>query len=430
MASTSSGELRVLTPLSAPVDAEVTVPGSKSYTNRALVCAALAEGVSVLSGTLASDDTAAMLDCLRALGIAVQVHDHDGDLIVEGCHGALPRPTATLSCRLSGTTARFVTPMACLGDGPYRIDGGLPLQARPMVDQFAALRSLGAEIVSINQADHLPVDVRRGSFRGGSVQVPGNVSSQFLSGLLLAAPCFADGIQVQVTTELVSRSYVDLTLQTMHAFGATTTTTDGQQFTVAPGGYRAGPYAVEPDASAASYFFAAAALTAGRVRVNGLRRSSQQGDVAFTDILARMGCTVTDTPQGIEVTGPEQLRGVEVDMQDCSDVAQTLAALAPFADSPTRITGIGFIRRKETDRIAAMVAELNRCGITAVEEPDGVVIHPGTPKPAHIRTYDDHRMAMSFALVGLRSPGIAIEHPSCVAKTFPGYWTALERLRR
>lgn len=423
-------EPRLLSPLSAPVDADVTVPGSKSYTNRALVCAALADGVSVLSGTLTSDDTAAMLDCLRALAIQVEVDERTGDLTISGCNGQLPQRTATLACRLSGTTARFITPMVCLGDGPYRVDGGLPLRARPMVDQFSALRSLGADIASLGQADHLPVDVRRGSFRGGSLQVPGNVSSQFLSGLLLAAPCFPAGVRVHVTTELVSRSYVDLTVETMRAFGAPVASTDGQQFAVTPGGYRAGAYPIEPDASAASYFFAAAALTAGRVKVKGLSRSSRQGDVAFVDILARMGCTVTDSSDGIEVRGPEQLTGVEVDMQDCSDVAQTLAAVAPFADSPTRITGIGFIRRKETDRIAAMVTELNRCGIHAVEEPDGLLIHPGAAKPARIRTYDDHRMAMSFALIGLRSPGIAIEDPGCVAKTFPHYFAALERLRR
>ncbi len=430
MAPASSSEPRLLTPLHARVDADVTVPGSKSYTNRALVCAALADGVSVLSGTLVSDDTAAMLDCLHALAIATQLDERTGNLTIEGCHGRLPRQTATLACRLSGTTARFVTPMACLGDGPYRIDGGVPLRARPMIDQFSALRVLGADIVSVDRVDHLPVDLRRAGFRGGSVKVPGNVSSQFLSGLLLAAPCFPDGIRVQVTTDLVSRSYVELTLQTMDAFGAQITSTDDQHFAVAPGGYRARPYTVEPDASAASYFFAAAALTAGRVRVQGLGRSSHQGDVAFADILARMGCMLTNTPDGIEVRGPEQLRGVEVDMRDCSDVAQTLAAIAPFADSPTRITGIGFIRRKETDRIAAMVTELNRCGIQAVEESDGVLIHPGIPQPAQIHTYDDHRMAMSFALIGLRCPGITIEDPGCVAKTFPDYWTALERLRR
>jgi 3-phosphoshikimate 1-carboxyvinyltransferase len=420
---------REIEPLSGPVDANVTVPGSKSYTNRALICAALAQGTSMLIGALSSDDTTAMLDCLDALGIAVGGAPRSSTWTVAGCGGQLPRQTASLSCRLSGTTARFITPLTCLGEGPYRIAGGAPLQARPMADQFSALRSLGAVITTPEGVDHLPAFVERGSFRGGSVTVPGNVSSQFLSGLLLAAPCYADGIDVTVTTDLVSRSYVDLTLDTIKAFGGQVTTPAPDRFTVAAGGYRSGHYTVEPDASAASYFFAAAAVTGGRVRVNGLRRTSRQGDVALVDVLALMGCKVNDTDRGLEVVGPEQLHGVEVDMRDCSDVAQTLAAIAPFADSPTRITGIGFIRRKETDRIAAVVTELRRCGIHAEEEPDGILIRPGTPRPAEIRTYDDHRMAMSFALVGLRAPGITILDSGCVAKTFPTYWAVLDELR-
>jgi 3-phosphoshikimate 1-carboxyvinyltransferase len=426
---TEPTDRRLIEPLVDPVDANVTVPGSKSYTNRALVCAALAQGTSMLVGALASDDTAAMLDCLACLGIVVGASPQSDTWTVAGCGGHLPRQTASLSCRLSGTTARFITPLACLGDGPYRIGGAAPLQARPMADQFAALRSLGAAITTPEAPDHLPAFLERGSFRGGSVSVAGNVSSQFLSGLLLAAPCYPAGIDVTVTTELVSRSYVDLTLDSIAAFGGRVSSATDDRFVVATGGYRAGHYVVEPDASAASYFFAAAAVTGGRVRVNGLRRASRQGDVALVDILAAMGCAVNDTPHGLEVIGPEQLHGVEVDMRDCSDVAQTLAAIAPFADSPTRITGIGFIRRKETDRIAAVVNELRRCGIQADEEADGILIRPGVPRPAEVHTYDDHRMAMSFALLGLRVPGITILDPSCVAKTFPTYWAVLDGLR-
>ena len=415
-------------PLTAPVDADVAVPGSKSYTNRALVCAALARGTSTLTGPLVSEDTAAMLDCLAALGISVQT-DETGSWSVDGCDGRIPNSSADLACRLSGTTARFITPVACLGEGPYRITGEPSLLARPMAGQFSALRALGSLIASERVPNHLPVQVRRGTFRGGSVQVPGNASSQFLSGLLLAAPCYPEGIDVEVTTDLVSRSYVDLTLDTIDAFGGRVVRADGVHFQVEYGGYLARRYEVEPDASAASYFFAAAAVTGGRIRVNSLHRSSRQGDVGFLDILMQMGCTVSDNGKGLEVTGPEKLRGVTVDMQNCSDVAQTLAAIAPFADGPTRITGIGFIRRKETDRIAAMVNELQRCGIHAIEEADGVLIQPGEPQPASIHTYDDHRMAMSFALVGLRVPGISILDPGCVAKTFPRFWDTLDTLR-
>jgi 3-phosphoshikimate 1-carboxyvinyltransferase len=417
-----------LQPLASPVDANVTVPGSKSYTNRALVCAALARGTSTLVGALASDDTAAMIDCLTALGI--DITQDDDAWTVLGCDGRLPNPMATLHCRLSGTTARFITPVACLGEGPYRVTGGEPLLARPMAGQFDALRSLGAFIDSEDEANHLPVTVRRGTFRGGMVHVAGDTSSQFLSGLLLAAPCYADGIDVEVTTDLVSRSYVDLTLQTIEAFGGHIAQATENRFHVEFGGYLARRYEVEPDASAASYLFAAAALTGGRVRVNGLHRSSRQGDVGFVDILTQMGCTVSDSGKGLEVVGPTQLHGVDVNMQNCSDVAQTLAAIAPFADSPTRITGIGFIRGKETNRVAAIVTELRRCGIEAIEEPDGVIIMPGSPQPAEIETYDDHRMAMSFALLGLRAPGITILDPGCVGKTFPSFWATLATLRQ
>jgi 3-phosphoshikimate 1-carboxyvinyltransferase len=417
-----------LQPVTAPVDANVTVPGSKSYTNRALVCAALARGTSTLVGALSSDDTAAMVDCLTALGI--EITQTNENWTVAGCDGRLPNPTALLRCRLSGTTARFITPVTCIGDGPYRVTGGEPLQARPMAGQFDALRSLGALIHSEQETNHLPVTVRRGTFRGGVVHVAGDTSSQFLSGLLLAAPCYADGIDVEVTTDLVSRSYVDLTLQTIEAFGGRIVQASDSRFHVEFGGYLARRYEVEPDASAASYLFAAAAVTGGRVRVNELHRSSRQGDVAFLDILTQMGCTVSDSGKGLEVVGPTQLHGVEVNMQNCSDVAQTLAAIAPFADSPTRITGIGFIRGKETNRVAAIVTELKRCSIEAIEEPDGVVIMPGSPQPAEIETYDDHRMAMSFALLGLRVPGITILDPDVVGKTFPGFWNTLEALRQ
>ena len=379
----STERLDVL-PLTAPVDADIAVPGSKSYTNRALVCAALARGTSTLTGPLVSEDTAAMLDCLAALGIGVQ-SDEAGSWLVDGCDGRIPNSSADLACRLSGTTARFITPVACLGEGPYRITGEPSLLARPMAGQFSALRALGSLIASERVPNHLPVQVRRGTFRGGSVQVPGNASSQFLSGLLLAAPCYPEGIDVEVTTDLVSRSYVDLTLDTIDAFGGRVVRADGVHFQVEYGGY--------------------------------------------LDILTQMGCTVSDNGKGLEVTGPAKLHGVTVDMQNCSDVAQTLAAIAPFADGPTRITGIGFIRRKETDRIAAMVNELQRCGIHAIEEADGVLIQPGEPQPASIHTYDDHRMAMSFALVGLRVPGISILDPGCVAKTFPRFWDTLDTLR-
>ena len=257
----------------------------------------------------------------------------------------------------------------------------------------------------------------------------GDVSSQYLSGLLLSGPCMTEALEVAVTTRLVSRPYVDLTVAVMEAFGATVDVVDDALIRVAPTGYRGSDYRVEPDASAASYFFAAAAISGGRVRVDGLGCDSAQGDLAFVDVLGRMGAIVTQGPDWTEVRGSGTLHGLTLDMSDMSDTAQTLAAVAPFADGPTTVTGIGFIRGKETDRIAAVVRELRRAGIEANEDADGFTVVPGSPRPASIRTYDDHRMAMSFALLGLRAAGIRIEDPSCVAKTFPGYFEELDRLR-
>jgi 3-phosphoshikimate 1-carboxyvinyltransferase len=265
--------------------------------------------------------------------------------------------------------------------------------------------------------------------RGGAVDVPGDVSSQFLSGLLLAGPLMAEGLRVRVTGHAVSPSYLDLTAATMAAFGASVRRPDERTWEVAPGGYRAADLAVEPDASAASYFFAAAAICGGRVRVEGLDRTTVQGDLGFVDVLAGMGADVERGPGWTEVRGGAALHGTTVDLSDLSDTAQTLAVVAPFADAAVRVTGIGFIRAKETDRIGAVVTELRRCGVDAAEEPDGFVVRPGTPHGARVRTYDDHRMAMSFALLGLRVPGVEVEDPGCVAKTYPGYFADLDRLR-
>jgi 3-phosphoshikimate 1-carboxyvinyltransferase len=297
-----------------------------------------------------------------------------------------------------------------------------------MAETFAALGRLGAEVTELDRPGHLPARIDAGRAVGGHLAVAGDVSSQFLSGLLLAAPAMREGLTIELTTPLVSAPYVDLTLAVMRAFGAKVTATR-ERFVVAPTGYRATRYEVEPDASAASYLLAAAAITGGRVRVPGLGVGAAQGDARFADVLARMGVRVHRDAAGVEVHGTGRLSGIEVDLAELSDTAQTLAAVAVFADTPTRVTGIGFIRRKETDRLAAVVAELRRCGIDADDEPDGFVIHPGTPQPAVVRTYDDHRMAMSFALLGLAVPGIQIADPGCVAKTFPTYFEALDQLR-
>jgi 3-phosphoshikimate 1-carboxyvinyltransferase len=406
-------------PLAARPDATVVLPGSKSLTNRALVAAALAEGTSRLEGALSADDTEAMVEGLRALGVAMQV---EGDaVVVEG--GRRAAGPVEVDARLSGTSARFLLPVLALAAGPATLDGAPPLRARPMRPLLDALRSLGATVVG----DALPVSVR-GPLQGGTVRLPGDVSSQFLSGLLLAGPCLRGGLRVELTTPLVSAPYVAMTAAVMDAFGASVEG-DGEAWVVPEGRYRAATYAIEPDASAASYFFAAAVLTGGRVTVPGLGPGTLQGDLAFVDVLERMGAVVERHDDRTTVAAGPRLTGIEADLSELSDTAQTLAAVAVFADSPTRVRGIGFVRAKETDRLAAVVRELHRVGVQAAETDDGFVVHPGTPRPAVVETYDDHRMAMSFALLGLRVPGIAIADPGVVGKTFPGFWDALEGLR-
>lgn len=421
---------RSILPVAGPLDATVTVPGSKSLTNRALVAAALSDGDSVIDGALFADDTAAMVECLTRLGVRVVVDPSAATVEVGGTGGSLPAAPVDLDARLSGTTARFVAPLLTLGPGRYRLDGAEPLRGRPMADTTAALDALGATVEHEGRPGHLPITVSGGPVAGGAVTVAGDASSQFLSGLLLSGPGMVEGLTVNLTTRLVSRPFVAMTLSVMEAFGATVDRPEDHTWTVRPGGYRPARYRVEPDATAASYFFAAAAICGGTVRAEGLGAGSLQGDLGFVDVLAAMGAAVERTAEAVTVTGTGRLAGGEFDLGDMPDTAQTLAAVAVFADGPTRVTGIGFIRLHETDRIAAIVAELGRCGIAASEQPDGFVVHPGRPRPARVRTYDDHRMAMSFALLGLRAPGIEIADPGCVAKTFPSYFDALGSLAR
>lgn len=417
-------------PVGGPLDAVVAVPGSKSVTNRALVCAALARGRSRLDGALFADDTEAMIGVLDALGIAVESDEPAACIEVQGCGGAVPPTEATIDTRQSGTTSRFALPLLTLGSGVYRVTAHAQMQARPMGTTFEALAELGAGVEALGAAGHLPAAVTAGTNTTAIVRLPGDESSQFLSGLLLIGPCLPDGLIIELTTDLVSRPYVELTIAVMAAFGAHVDQPDERTFAVAPGGYTATEYAIEPDASAASYPLAAAALCGGQVTVAGLGAQALQGDAAFADVLAQMGATVTRDAEGTTVTaGRDRLVGGTFDFTHISDTAQTLAAIAPFADSPVAIRGIGFIRRKEIDRVAAVATELRRAGIRVDEDPDGWTIHPGPVAPTTFETYDDHRMAMSFALIGLAVPGISIAGPACVAKTFPGYWAMIDQLR-
>ncbi|GGN77452.1 3-phosphoshikimate 1-carboxyvinyltransferase [Actinoplanes lobatus] len=415
-------DVLAVAPLTRPVDATVRPPGSKSITNRALLCAALADGTSTLSGVLFADDTRAMLGAVGALGATVTLSESDRTVVVRGIDPGTAGGAGTIDARQSGTTSRFLLPAAALLGGRTVVDGSEQLRARPFGPVLGALRQIGAHVDELDRPGFLPAAVT-GPAHGGPVEVSGHISSQFLSGLLMAGPLMDRGIDVTLTSPLVSVPYVEMTKAVMAAFGVTVT-----GLTVPAGAYRPADYAIEPDASAASYFLGAAAITGGRVTVSGLGAGSLQGDVRFADVLERMGASVTRTADAVTVRGGDRLRGIDVDMADISDTAQTLAAVAVFADGPTRVRGIGFIRGKETDRVGAVVTELRRAGIDAVEDPDGFTIHPGAPRPTRFATYDDHRMAMSLSLIGLRAPGIEIADPGCVAKTYPGYFTDLATL--
>lgn len=416
-------------PLAQPPDAVVQLPGSKSLTNRALLAAALAAGESRLIGLLDSDDTEAMRSCLESTG----VHCRDGHVVgtgdvvrVTGCAGKLGPQAISVDVRQSGTTARFITPMLALSSGASQIDGHPQMRSRPMNEQVDALEALGAGKFSSRS---LPLISEGGGVDGGSITISGSTSSQFLSGLLLSSPYFAEGLDVTIDGALVSRPYVDLTIDVMSAFGVSVARDGYQRFVVRPGGYTATTFRIEPDASTASYFFACAAMTQGRVLVQGLGSSSAQGDMGFLDILEDMGAVVRQGSDWTEVVG-RGLRGVDVDMSDVSDTAPTLAVVATRADSPTRIRNIGFVRGKESDRIQVVVTELQRLGIEARAHHDGLTIVPGVARPGTVQTYQDHRIAMAFALLGLTNDGIKIADPTCVNKTFPGFWDTLGSLRR
>jgi 3-phosphoshikimate 1-carboxyvinyltransferase len=421
-------------PLATPPDASVRPPGSKSLTNRALVCAALAEDRSSLSGVLDSEDTRVMLDALTVLGIQLQADHLAHEVQVTGCNGKIPAESAELYIANSGTSVRFLTALVALAHGRFRLHGTKRMHERPIQDLLDALTQLGVRAESEMATGCPPVIVHADGLKIRKTTIRGDVSSQFLSAVLLAAPCAggdsSEPLVIDIAGPLVSVPYITMTLAVMRSFGAEVENTpDFKQFRIATTGYRRQEYSIEPDASAASYFWAAAAITRGRIRVEGLGAASLQGDVGFCDVLARMGCRVTSDRAGTTVEGGA-LNGVDVDMNAISDTVQTLGAVALFANGPTTIRNVGHIRHKETDRIGALATELRKLGAQVDESADGLRIEPGKLQPAAIDTYDDHRMAMSLALVGLKLPGVVINDPECVGKTYPGYWDDLSQLRR
>ena len=406
--------------------AEVKIPGSKSVTNRALFLSACASGLSYLRRPLISDDTEAFAGGLAALGYQLQWSGDDVALM--GSTTGPPATAAAVYTRDAGTAARFLPALAATGHGTFHFDGSAQLRRRPVGPMVAALRDLGATVTFGDTDGRLPLTVESDGLAGGQITMDASVSSQFLSALLMAAPLTRDGLAITVTG-MVSAPYVDMTVRMMRQFGAKVKR-DGGTFTVQPGGYAARSFTVEPDASAASYFFAAAAITGQTAFVPGLGADSLQGDVAFARLLKRMGATVEVWPDGLAVTGTGPLRGGEVNMRDISDTMPSLAAIAPFADGPVRIVDVANVRVKESDRLDACAENLRRLGIEVATGPDWIEIWPGTPKAAEISCHGDHRIAMSFSVTGLRTPGITLDDPDCVKKTFPDFHTVLAGLRQ
>ena len=428
-----------LHPPGKPFDAAITPPGSKSLTNRALVLAALAGGgVSTLSNVLFADDTLVMMECLSRLGFRLEI-DRAGHVVhVHGRGGRIERDHADLFCGNSGTTIRFVTALCALGRGKFNLDGIPRMRQRPIAELVDLLRHLGARVEYVLENGFPPVDVLADGLPGGIVRSGGGKSSQFLSAVLQVAPYARNEVQVDLDGPQTSWPYVAMTMRLMDEFGVTPelirdpASGEPRRIHVPHGRpYAATDYAVEPDASNATYFLAAAAISPGsKVLVNHLTKQSLQGDVGFADVLRQMGAGVRYDRDGITITGADELEGVDVDLSTMPDTAQTLAVAALFANGPTTIRGLHTLRVKETDRIAALVRELTKLGAEVeVDAGDAMTIRPPRRlKPAAIDTYDDHRMAMSFALAGTREPGVRINDPACVNKTYPRYFDDLARV--
>ncbi|MFD0146674.1 MULTISPECIES: 3-phosphoshikimate 1-carboxyvinyltransferase [unclassified Streptomyces] len=397
----------------------IDIPGSKSVTARALFLAAAARGTTTLLRPLLSDDTEGFAEGLEALGHEV-VREPDA-WHIEGRPAGPAVDAADVYCRDGATTARFLPTLAAAGHGTFRFDASPQMRRRPLGPLTTALRSLGADLRHEENEGHHPLTVHAAGIKGGALTLDAGQSSQYLTALLMLGPLTAEGLAVTVT-DLVSEPYVEITLAMMRAFGAEVTR-EGRTYTVAPTGYTAAHYPVEPDASTSSYFFAAAALEAGRtVTVPGLGTGALQGDLGFVDVLRRMGADVEITGTQTTVRGTGTLRGLTVNMRDISDTMPTLAALAPFADGPVRIEDVANTRVKECDRLDACAENLRRLGITVTTGHDWIEILPGTPAgPVEIATHGDHRIVMSFAVTALRTPGITFDDPGCVRKTFPDF---------
>lgn len=426
----------LLNPIERAFLVTMAPPGSKSLTNRALVLSALAAGPCELSNVLFSDDTLVMLACLGRLGFSPKIDRQNKTVGIQGQSGAIPSASAELFCGNSGTTIRFLTALCALGRGTFSLDGIPRMRQRPIGPLVDLLRNLGARVEYLMEEGFPPVRVLADTLPGGRSRFGASTSSQFLSAILQIAPYTRHETRIDLDPNQTSWPYVAMTMRLMDEFHHTPElirdpkTSEPRQIIVSQGAYGPTRYAVEPDASNATYFLAIAAIHPdSSVTISGLGKNSLQGDVGFANLLRQMGADVQLKADSITVTGTDILEGIEADMSSMPDTAQTLAVVALFAQGPTTLRGIHTLRVKETDRVAALASELQKLGAKVDVKGDDLTIHPPEKiQPASIATYDDHRMAMSFAIAGTKSPGIRIQDPACVNKTYPNFFDDLKKL--
>ncbi|MFM2235007.1 MAG: 3-phosphoshikimate 1-carboxyvinyltransferase [Actinomycetota bacterium] len=425
----SGSQPHSVTPLRAQLNTTVRVPGSKSVAARALVCAALATGKSSVSNLPTGDDTVSMLAGLSLLGAQIETHGNTAEF-ASGID-VDQASSIVVDARLAGTTARFLTAVSALRAGEVVITGEDSLRKRPMHDLHQALSDIGLDVSPLNGAGVLPVAVKRGEQKSERIRIAAITSSQFTTALMLIAPKLSRGLAIVTEGEVVSQSYIEMTIGVQHSFGVTPIEHGEHIFRYDSGDYVGAQYEVEPDASSASYPLAAAAIAGGRVVVSGLGRSSLQGDAKFADVLVRMGCSIEVVGDDVVLSRPQDrlLQGVTIDMRDMSDLVPSLAVVAAFAQTATTINGVGFIRKKESDRIGDLAHELRELGVQVDELADGLTVHPSKPHGGIVNTHHDHRLAMSLALIGLVTPGVVINDPMVVTKSWPEYWTMLGALQ-
>jgi len=413
---------------SGAVDGAATVPGSKSIAHRALLCAALARGDSTITGLPDGDDTQAMLQGLIVLDATISLDGADAH--IEGSIDLDRTDAITVDANLAGTTARFLTAVGALRRGSITVTGNESLRSRPMKDLHLALEQLGAGVSWQNEKYCLPVTVQRGKSNSHSVQIAADTSSQFVTSLMLIAPVLPNGLTIELTGNVISLPYIAMSASVMKSFGANVRIADNRTIVIDGGGYVGCHFAVEPDASSASYPFAAAAVVGGRVRVDGMRSNMMQGDSRFIDVLRQMGCEISEDQVGITVSrdANKPLQGVDIDMSEISDLVPTLAIVAMFAKTPTRIRNVGFIRNKESDRIGDLASEMRSLGAKVVEYEDGLEILPQALHGGSCDTHHDHRIAMAFGVAGLKVPGVIINQANVVSKSWPQFWEMLEAL--